>query len=147
MLHALLTPLRAHSSCAERDEWHSCLSRALPEDYKAQALAAFHHSVEVSGGPETHLTSASQPGVSQGTHTPRRTLSSSFRAPPPTPSTTSPMAGQSLCSPSTAPPDGSVSDPRLASWRMQWGGGCCGIRTHPHVHTLYRKEGTHLAIS
>uniref|UniRef100_A0A8C8WHH6 FYVE, RhoGEF and PH domain containing 5 n=1 Tax=Panthera leo TaxID=9689 RepID=A0A8C8WHH6_PANLE len=35
------------SSCAERDEWHSCLSRALPEDYKAQALAAFHHSVEI----------------------------------------------------------------------------------------------------
>uniref|UniRef100_A0A2I3HQJ1 FYVE, RhoGEF and PH domain containing 5 n=1 Tax=Nomascus leucogenys TaxID=61853 RepID=A0A2I3HQJ1_NOMLE len=38
------------SSCAERDEWYGCLSRALPEDYKAQALAAFHHSVEVSGG-------------------------------------------------------------------------------------------------
>ncbi|XP_036188188.1 FYVE, RhoGEF and PH domain-containing protein 5 isoform X4 [Myotis myotis] len=35
------------SSCAERDEWHGCLSRALPEDYKAQALAAFHHSVEI----------------------------------------------------------------------------------------------------
>ncbi|XP_028335176.1 FYVE, RhoGEF and PH domain-containing protein 5 isoform X1 [Physeter macrocephalus] len=35
------------SSCAERDEWHSCLSRALPEDYKAQALAAFQHSVEI----------------------------------------------------------------------------------------------------
>uniref|UniRef100_A0A8D2JMW8 FYVE, RhoGEF and PH domain containing 5 n=1 Tax=Sciurus vulgaris TaxID=55149 RepID=A0A8D2JMW8_SCIVU len=35
------------SSCAERDEWYSCLSRALPEDYKAQALAAFHHSVEI----------------------------------------------------------------------------------------------------
>ncbi|XP_007948803.1 FYVE, RhoGEF and PH domain-containing protein 5 [Orycteropus afer afer] len=35
------------SSCAERDEWYSCLSRALPEDYKAQALAAFHHSVEM----------------------------------------------------------------------------------------------------
>lgn len=35
------------SSCAERDEWHYCLSRALPEDYKTQALAAFHHSVEI----------------------------------------------------------------------------------------------------
>nr|XP_036879687.1 FYVE, RhoGEF and PH domain-containing protein 5 isoform X2 [Manis javanica] len=35
------------SSCAERDDWHGCLSRALPEDYKAQALAAFHHSVEI----------------------------------------------------------------------------------------------------
>nr|XP_044989726.1 FYVE, RhoGEF and PH domain-containing protein 5 isoform X2 [Jaculus jaculus] len=35
------------SSCAERDEWHGCLSRALPEDFKAQALAAFHHSVEL----------------------------------------------------------------------------------------------------
>ncbi|KAL2807156.1 FYVE, RhoGEF and PH domain-containing protein 5 isoform 2 [Daubentonia madagascariensis] len=35
------------SSCADRDEWYSCLSRALPEDYKAQALAAFHHSVEI----------------------------------------------------------------------------------------------------
>lgn len=45
----LLTPAHAHSSCAERDEWYGCLSRALPEDYKAQALAAFHHSVEVSG--------------------------------------------------------------------------------------------------
>lgn len=46
-----LTAVHTHSSCAERDEWHGCLSRALPEDYKAQALAAFHHSVEVSGGP------------------------------------------------------------------------------------------------
>ncbi|KAJ1069528.1 hypothetical protein K5549_021480, partial [Capra hircus] len=35
------------SSCAERDEWHSCVSRALPEDYKAQALAAFQHSMEI----------------------------------------------------------------------------------------------------
>ncbi|XP_048210746.1 FYVE, RhoGEF and PH domain-containing protein 5 [Perognathus longimembris pacificus] len=35
------------SSCAERDEWHRCLSRVLPEDYKAQALAAFQHSVEI----------------------------------------------------------------------------------------------------
>ncbi|XP_059114207.1 FYVE, RhoGEF and PH domain-containing protein 5 [Peromyscus eremicus] len=35
------------SSCAERDEWYYCLSRALPEDYKTQALAAFHHSVEI----------------------------------------------------------------------------------------------------
>ncbi|KAM6216144.1 FYVE, RhoGEF and PH domain-containing protein 5 [Rhynchocyon petersi] len=35
------------SSCAERDEWYSCLSRALPEDCKAQALAAFHHSMEI----------------------------------------------------------------------------------------------------
>ncbi|EQB77818.1 FYVE, RhoGEF and PH domain-containing protein 5 [Camelus ferus] len=35
------------SSCAERDEWHSCLSRALPEDHKARALAAFQHSVEI----------------------------------------------------------------------------------------------------
>ncbi|KAM5130312.1 FYVE, RhoGEF and PH domain-containing protein 5 isoform 1-T1 [Callospermophilus lateralis] len=39
--------LLSASSCAERDEWYSCLSRALPEDYKAQALAAFHHSVEI----------------------------------------------------------------------------------------------------
>lgn len=43
-------PVWAYSSCAERDEWHYCLTRALPEDYKTQALAAFHHSVEVSGG-------------------------------------------------------------------------------------------------
>nr|XP_020031184.1 FYVE, RhoGEF and PH domain-containing protein 5 isoform X3 [Castor canadensis] len=35
------------SSCAERDEWHGCLSRAVPEDYKTQALAAFHHGVEI----------------------------------------------------------------------------------------------------
>uniref|UniRef100_A0A8C5ZEC9 FYVE, RhoGEF and PH domain containing 5 n=1 Tax=Marmota marmota marmota TaxID=9994 RepID=A0A8C5ZEC9_MARMA len=44
---APLTEAAARSSCAERDEWYSCLSRALPEDYKAQALAAFHHSVEI----------------------------------------------------------------------------------------------------
>ena len=49
LVHPSLTPAHAHSSCAERDEWHSCLSRALPEDSKAQALAAFQHSVEVSG--------------------------------------------------------------------------------------------------
>ncbi|XP_003463230.2 FYVE, RhoGEF and PH domain-containing protein 5 [Cavia porcellus] len=35
------------SSCAERDEWHSCLSRAVPEDHEAQALAAFHYSAEL----------------------------------------------------------------------------------------------------
>ncbi|KFO27444.1 FYVE, RhoGEF and PH domain-containing protein 5 [Fukomys damarensis] len=35
------------SSCTERDEWHSCLSRAVPEDREAQALAAFHHSAEL----------------------------------------------------------------------------------------------------
>ncbi|KAM6162701.1 FYVE, RhoGEF and PH domain-containing protein 5 [Erethizon dorsatum] len=35
------------SSCTERDEWHSCLSRAVPEDHEAQALAAFHHSAEL----------------------------------------------------------------------------------------------------
>ena len=46
---ASLTPACARSSCAERDEWHSCVSRALPEDCKAQALAAFQHSVEDGG--------------------------------------------------------------------------------------------------
>lgn len=46
----MVHPACAYSSCAERDEWHYCLSRALPEDYKTQALAAFHHSVEVSEG-------------------------------------------------------------------------------------------------
>ncbi|XP_051838842.1 FYVE, RhoGEF and PH domain-containing protein 5 [Antechinus flavipes] len=35
------------SSCSERDEWYSCLSRALPEDYKIHTLAAFHNSVEI----------------------------------------------------------------------------------------------------
>ncbi|XP_069353772.1 FYVE, RhoGEF and PH domain-containing protein 5 [Eulemur rufifrons] len=35
------------SSCAERDDWYGCLGRALPEDCKAQALAAFQHSVEI----------------------------------------------------------------------------------------------------
>lgn len=39
-VHSPRHPARARSSCAERDEWHSCVSRALPEDYKAQALAA-----------------------------------------------------------------------------------------------------------
>ena len=46
----MVHPACAYSSCTERDEWHYCLSRALPEDYKTQALAAFHHSVEVSEG-------------------------------------------------------------------------------------------------
>lgn len=45
-------PTHAHSSCAERDEWHSCLSRAVPEDHEAQALAAFHYSAEVSSNHE-----------------------------------------------------------------------------------------------
>uniref|UniRef100_H0X8S0 FYVE, RhoGEF and PH domain containing 5 n=1 Tax=Otolemur garnettii TaxID=30611 RepID=H0X8S0_OTOGA len=43
----MLSASPCRSSCAERDEWYGCLSRALPEDYKAQALAAFHHSVEI----------------------------------------------------------------------------------------------------
>lgn len=48
-----LTHLPTRSSCAERDEWHSCLSRAVPEDHEAQALAAFHHSAKVSGSRKT----------------------------------------------------------------------------------------------
>ncbi|KAM5279658.1 FYVE, RhoGEF and PH domain-containing protein 5 [Ctenodactylus gundi] len=35
------------SSCAERDEWYSSLSRALPGDHEGQALASFHHGVEI----------------------------------------------------------------------------------------------------
>ncbi|XP_039766110.1 FYVE, RhoGEF and PH domain-containing protein 5 isoform X2 [Ornithorhynchus anatinus] len=35
------------SSCSERDEWYSCISRALPDDYKIHTLAAFHNSVEI----------------------------------------------------------------------------------------------------
>ncbi|XP_012512342.1 PREDICTED: FYVE, RhoGEF and PH domain-containing protein 5, partial [Propithecus coquereli] len=35
------------SCCAERNEWLGCLSRALPEDPKAQALAALQHGLEV----------------------------------------------------------------------------------------------------
>lgn len=93
----------AHSSCAERDEWHGCLSRALPEDYKAQALAAFHHSVEVSGGPGTLLTPSTQPWVSWVGHMWRRTCSSfhqgtGFSSHPSLPGSP-PAQGQSLCNP------------------------------------------------
>lgn len=61
-MYPSVTPALAHSSCAERDEWHSCLSRALPEDYKAQALAAFQHSVEVRGAG-TDCTALHLPGA------------------------------------------------------------------------------------
>lgn len=77
---------RARSSCAERDEWHSCVSRALPEDYKAQALAAFQHSMEVSGppwAPARSSTSFHQEG----------TAGSSLR----------PGSGRSPCSPEPGP--------------------------------------------
>ncbi|KYO24883.1 FYVE, RhoGEF and PH domain-containing protein 5 isoform B [Alligator mississippiensis] len=35
------------SSCSERDEWYSCISRSLPDDYKAHNTSAFHNSIEL----------------------------------------------------------------------------------------------------
>ncbi|XP_048346881.1 FYVE, RhoGEF and PH domain-containing protein 5 isoform X2 [Sphaerodactylus townsendi] len=35
------------SSCFERDEWYSCISRSIPDDYRAHNAAAFHNSVEL----------------------------------------------------------------------------------------------------
>ncbi|NWW47904.1 FGD5 protein, partial [Pedionomus torquatus] len=35
------------SSCSERDDWYSCISRHIPDDYKAHNTSAFHSSVEL----------------------------------------------------------------------------------------------------
>ncbi|XP_042307648.1 FYVE, RhoGEF and PH domain-containing protein 5 isoform X2 [Sceloporus undulatus] len=35
------------SSCSERDEWYSCISRSIPDDYRAHSAAGFHNSVEL----------------------------------------------------------------------------------------------------
>ncbi|KAM3848633.1 FYVE, RhoGEF and PH domain-containing protein 5 [Vipera latastei] len=35
------------SSCSERDEWYSCISRSIPEDYGAHSGGGFHNSVEL----------------------------------------------------------------------------------------------------
>ncbi|KAM9134655.1 FYVE, RhoGEF and PH domain-containing protein 5 isoform 2-T2 [Pangshura tecta] len=35
------------SSCSERDEWYSCISRTIPDDYKAQNASTFHNSIEL----------------------------------------------------------------------------------------------------
>ncbi|XP_054834355.1 FYVE, RhoGEF and PH domain-containing protein 5 isoform X2 [Eublepharis macularius] len=35
------------SSCSERDEWYSCISRSIPDDYRAHSAATFHNSVEL----------------------------------------------------------------------------------------------------
>ncbi|NWQ80382.1 FGD5 protein, partial [Columbina picui] len=35
------------SSCSERDDWYSCLSRHIPEDHKAHNASTFHSSVEL----------------------------------------------------------------------------------------------------
>ncbi|XP_074691983.1 FYVE, RhoGEF and PH domain-containing protein 5 isoform X2 [Strix aluco] len=35
------------SSCSERDEWYSCISRHIPDDYKAHNTSTFHSSVEL----------------------------------------------------------------------------------------------------
>ncbi|XP_077181424.1 FYVE, RhoGEF and PH domain-containing protein 5 isoform X2 [Paroedura picta] len=35
------------SSCSERDEWYSCISRSIPDDYRAHSSTAFHNSVEL----------------------------------------------------------------------------------------------------
>ncbi|NXE89677.1 FGD5 protein, partial [Menura novaehollandiae] len=35
------------SSCSERDDWYSCISKHIPDDYKAHKTATFHSSVEL----------------------------------------------------------------------------------------------------
>ncbi|XP_015730765.1 FYVE, RhoGEF and PH domain-containing protein 5 isoform X2 [Coturnix japonica] len=35
------------SSCLERDDWYNCISRHIPDDYKAQSTSTFHSSVEI----------------------------------------------------------------------------------------------------
>ncbi|NXK50412.1 FGD5 protein, partial [Chauna torquata] len=35
------------SSCLERDDWYSCISRHIPDDYKAHNTSTFHSSVEL----------------------------------------------------------------------------------------------------
>nr|XP_060622219.1 FYVE, RhoGEF and PH domain-containing protein 5 isoform X1 [Anolis sagrei ordinatus] len=35
------------SSCSERDEWYNCISRSIPDDYRAHSAAGFHNSVEL----------------------------------------------------------------------------------------------------
>ncbi|KFQ69530.1 FYVE, RhoGEF and PH domain-containing protein 5, partial [Phaethon lepturus] len=35
------------SSCMERDDWYSCISRHIPDDYKAHTTSTFHSSVEL----------------------------------------------------------------------------------------------------
>lgn len=113
-----LTPVCVHSSCAERDEWHGCLSRALPEDYKAQALAVFHHSVEVSGGPGTPATCLGRLAA----------LCIMALAPPPSPPTSPAIFPPARGSHCATPPGAqhlrlAVSNPRSASWRIHDGEG------------------------
>uniref|UniRef100_A0A8C3D2W4 FYVE, RhoGEF and PH domain containing 5 n=1 Tax=Corvus moneduloides TaxID=1196302 RepID=A0A8C3D2W4_CORMO len=35
------------SSCSERDDWYSCISKHIPDDYKAHKTSTFHSSVEL----------------------------------------------------------------------------------------------------
>ncbi|XP_063147727.1 FYVE, RhoGEF and PH domain-containing protein 5 isoform X1 [Candoia aspera] len=35
------------SSCSERDEWYSCISRSIPDDHGAHSGVGFHNSVEL----------------------------------------------------------------------------------------------------
>ncbi|NWR76502.1 FGD5 protein, partial [Centropus unirufus] len=35
------------SSCSERDDWYSCISRHIPDDYKAHNTSTFHSGVEL----------------------------------------------------------------------------------------------------
>uniref|UniRef100_A0A8C3RLT5 FYVE, RhoGEF and PH domain containing 5 n=1 Tax=Chelydra serpentina TaxID=8475 RepID=A0A8C3RLT5_CHESE len=39
--------LLAAFSCSERDEWYSCISRTIPDDYKAHNASTFHNSIEL----------------------------------------------------------------------------------------------------
>ncbi|KFO79819.1 FYVE, RhoGEF and PH domain-containing protein 5, partial [Cuculus canorus] len=35
------------SSCSERDDWYSCISKHVPDDYKAHNISTFHSGVEL----------------------------------------------------------------------------------------------------
>lgn len=48
--HWLLCCISFHSSCSERDDWYSCISRHIPDDYTAHNTSTFHSSVEVKAG-------------------------------------------------------------------------------------------------
>ncbi|XP_044307541.1 FYVE, RhoGEF and PH domain-containing protein 5 isoform X2 [Varanus komodoensis] len=35
------------SSCSERDEWYSCISRSIPDDHRSHSAVGFHNNVEL----------------------------------------------------------------------------------------------------
>lgn len=47
--HWLLYCISFPSSCSERDDWYSCISKHIPDDCKALKTLTSHSSVEVKG--------------------------------------------------------------------------------------------------